>query len=197
MHLRRLGLVLLVVALSTSLAGCNVRDWWDLKGTYQVDARPLSPSESAIGDFQKLTLAISEVSLKQEGELTPHLFGFGDDPLLLDMVDLGTKGESVPLAKTTRIIRPMTAVTVRLYVVEAIDAQGRSLPACFPGEPVESRPCVSTPVNGAYRLDTVPWSAPRGGSATFLFPIAVQYSASANEYYIQADDAKIVLQSDS
>lgn len=196
MQARRFGLVLLTLTLTASLAGCNVRDWWDLRGDFHVEVRPLSSSQSAIGDFQKLTLAIQEVSLKQEGELNAHLFGYGDEPLLVDMVELGEKGLALPVVETNRIIRPMTSVTVRLYVVEAIDAQGRSLPACFPGQPVESRPCVSTPINGAYTLDTVPFSPPRGGSVTFSFPLAVQYSASAREYYIQADDALIQVTTD-
>lgn len=183
-------LALLLVAVA-SLAGCNVRDWWNLEGTFKVEIAAVGPGESALGDFQKLTLAVYQVSLKQEGELNTHLFAFQPEPLAVDLVELHESGKGLPVAEMKKVIRPVTATTIRISVVEAIDASGRSLPACYPGEPVESRPCVSAPRNGAYTVDDHPFSPPRGGAATFRFPFAVQYSPQANEYYIQADPALV------
>jgi hypothetical protein len=187
MPARRLPVLALVLALSVSLSGCNARDWWDLKGTYHVELAPIADN-SAMGDFQKLTIAVYGVSLKQEGEINPHHFTFSPEPLFVDMVDLANKGERQPLAQMKSVIRPVTSVTIRIAVAEAIDASGKSLPPCFPGEPVESRPCVSTPKNGAYLIDTIPFSPPRGGSVTFGFPLLIQYAPQANEYFIQTDD---------
>ncbi len=185
-----LVLAVVVVALP-SLAGCNLKDWWDINGTFRVEVSTGNNANSRIGDFQSLKLGIYDLSLKQEGEVNPALFAFRDEPLVIDMVRMGREGGTMPVIETVRSLRPVTAVTIRVSVIEAIDATGKSLPACFPNQPVESRPCVSTPLNGAYRIDDQPFSPPRGGSATFVFPILVKYAANVNEYFISTDSTLV------
>lgn len=188
MALPRALRVLAVVALVPALAGCSFSDWWNLRGTVEVELAPQGPSGTALSNFQSLQIAVYGVSMKKAGSVEPYEFSFGEDPLLVDLVATGKAGTRIPMVTNKTNLREFESVTIRIEVVEAISASGRSLPACHPGQPVESRPCVSTPVNGAYRIER-PFSAPRGGTATFVFPIAVQYDQPTDEYYIQSDGA--------
>lgn len=186
MALPRALRVMLVVALVPALAGCNFSDWWNLRGTVYVELTPVGSAKSEIGDFRALKIAVYGVSLKKAGAVEPYEFSFGTDPLIIDMVGLGKSGDRVRLVENVTNLREFESVTIRIEVVDAVDASGKTLPACHPGQPVASRPCVSTPVNGAYRIERN-FSPPRGGSATFVFPIAVQFDQPSNEYYIQSD----------
>lgn len=195
MPLRPLLLATMVVATS-ALAGCNLRDWWDIQGTIKVTIVPQGPTNTSLDDFKTLKIALYGVSLKQTGNIDTMEFSYGDDPLIIDMVARGRAGESVQVAETKASLRAIESVTIHIEVVDAVDAAGKSLPACHPGEPVASRPCVSTPKNGAYRLTEVSFSPPRGGEVTYGFPLAVLLNPRANEYFIQADPAKVDLVKD-
>lgn len=195
MALPRALRVLLLVALLPALAGCNFSDWYNQRGTVVVELAPVGPTGTALSDFQSLKVAIYGVSMKKQGGLEPNEYTFGDAPLVVDLVAHGRAGTRVPLVENKTNLRSFESVTVRLELVEAITAAGRSLPGCHPGQPVESRPCVSTPVNGAYRAERL-FSPPRGGSLTFGFPLAVQYNAPVNEYYIQIVPDAVTLEAD-
>ena len=178
--------VLLVLALVPSLAGCSFSDWWNLKGTVYVDLAPQAPGKSSINDFRTLKVAVHGVSLKKAGAVDPYEFSYGTEPLIVDMVAAGKAGNRIRMVENKTTLREFESVTVRIEVIDAVDASGKTLPACHPGQPVASRPCVSTPVNGAYRIER-DFSPPRGGTATFVFPLAVHYSQDSNEYFIQGD----------
>lgn len=182
----RLARALLVLALVPALAGCSFSDWYHQRGTVYVELAPQGPAGTALGDFQKLTIAVYGVSMKKIATVEPYEFSFGDSPLLVDLVQHGRAGTTLPLVENKTNLRAFESVTIRIDVVEAVDASGRSVPGCHPGQPVASRPCVSTPVNGAYRAERQ-FSPPRGGEATFLLPLGVQFAADVNEYYIQLD----------
>jgi hypothetical protein len=192
MALPRAFSLLVLVALLPALAGCSFTDWYKQRGTVYIELAPEGSAGTALGDFRKLTIAVYGVSLKKVGSVEPYEFSFGESPLLVDLVERGRAGTTVPLAENVTNLRAFETVTVRIDVVEALDAGGKGVPGCHPGQPVPSRPCVSTPVNGAYRAERQ-FSPPRGGDVTFRFPLSVQFDASANEYYIQMDPDAIQL----
>lgn len=192
MALPRAFRVLLVLALVPALAGCSFPDWYKQRGTVYVELAPQGVAGTALGDFKKLTIGIHGVSLKKAGGVEPYEFAFGESPLLVDMVEAGKAKRTFPLVENKTNLRAFESVTVRIEFIEAIDAAGKSLPGCHPGQPVASRPCVSTPVNGAYRAERQ-FSPPRGGEITFQFPLSVQFSPGANEYYIQMNPDAIQL----
>ena len=195
MALPRALRLLLVLALVPALAGCSFPDWYKQRGTVYVELAPQGPAGTALGDFQKLSIAVYGVSMKKLGTVEPYEFAFTGSPLVVDMVEKGRAKATIPLVENKTNLRAFESVTVRIDVIEAVDASGKSIPGCHPGQPVESRPCVSTPVNGAYRAERQ-FSPPRGGEVTFRFPLAVQFSATANEYYIQLDPTAIELIAD-
>lgn len=180
--------VLLALLVATpALAGCNFADWYNQRGTVKVELVAVGADQSAIEDFETLKIAVYGVSLKQAGSIQTQEFTFGGSPLIVDLAATASADQRIPLAQTTLSLRQVESVTLRIEVVEAVDASGTVLPACHPGEPVESRPCVSTPRNGAYREENRPFSAERGGTIVYGFPLAVQYDQPTNEYYIQTD----------
>ena len=193
MALPRAFRVLLLVALVPALAGCSFQDWYKQQGTVHVALAP--QTGGSLTDFQTLKLAVFGVSLKKVGGVEPYEFGFGENPLVVDLVQTAKAGTTIPLVENKTNLRAFESVTVRVDVVEAIDASGKSIPGCHPGQPVASRPCVSTPVNGAYRVERS-FSPPRGGEATFYFPLGVQFSQSANEYFIQLDPTAVRIETD-
>jgi hypothetical protein len=193
MALPRALRVLLVLALVPALAGCNFADWYKQRGTVYVELAP--QAAGAISDFRVLKVAVYGVSLKKLGGVEPYEFAFTEAPLIVDLVQTSKAGQTIPLVENKTNLRAFESVTIRVDVAEAIDASGKSLPGCHPGQPVESRPCVSTPVNGAYRVERS-FSPPRGGSATFYVPLGVQFTASANEYFIQLDPNAVRIETD-
>lgn len=184
MALPRALRVLLVLALVPALAGCSFPDWYKQRGTVYVSLDP--QTSDALNDFQSLKIVVFGVSMKKLGGVEPYEFSFGDSPLIVDLVQTARSDEIIPLVENKTNLRAFESVTVRVDVAEALDASGRTVPGCHPGQPVASRPCVSTPVNGAYRIDRS-FSPPRGGSVTFYLPLGVQFNSGANEYFIQLD----------
>lgn len=185
---RRVLLFALVLVLP-AFAGCNVNNWMKQQGEVKVFLAPQGPQKSALNNFQKLKVAVLGVSLKPADSIQTKEFTFGTDPLVVDMVDKGTHNARVQLAQTTLSLRAIETITVRIDVTEAVDSTGKELPVCHPGEPVASRPCVSIPANGAYRIEGKPFSTTRGGVVDANFPLAILFDAPSNEYYIQADPA--------
>lgn len=195
MALPRAFSLLVLVALLPALAGCSFSDWYHQRGTAYVELAPQGPAGTALGDFKKLSVAVYGVSMKKVGSVQPYEFAFGDSPLVVDLVEHGKARTTVPLVENVTNLRAFEWVTVRIDVVEALDAAGKPVPGCHPGQPVASRPCVSTPVNGAYRAERA-FSPPRGGEVTFRFPLAVQFDAQGDEYYIQMDPDAVEIVSD-
>lgn len=184
--------VLLVLVATSALAGCNVKNWYNQEGIVHVALAPVGPQESALNDFRSLKVGILGVSIKQLGTVSPKNYAFPDGPLMVDLVAAGRAGETIPLTQEKFNIRAIESVTITLQVLEAIDAAGKVLPNCHPGEPAESKPCVSTPINGAYRSAEKSFSVPRGGEVKFDFPLAVQYGD--REYFIQHDPSLVVIE---
>lgn len=186
---RRALVLALVVLVTPMLAGCNFQQWAKQEGTVSIFIAPVSPSQSQSNDFQHLKIGILGVSIKQVNVLDPREFTYGNDPKIIDLVAGGAKGEKTKVASTSLPIRAVESVTVRIEIEDAVDASGKAIPGCHPGEPVPSKPCVSTPANGAYRIQEKPVAIPRGGAVDAYFPLAVLYDKASNEYFIQSDPA--------
>ncbi|GEM_PF-3887667 len=186
---RRVALLALVLVATPMLAGCNFQQWARQEGTVNVFVAPLSPAKSNANDFQRLKVGIIGVSIKQVGSIDTKEFTYGSDPKIIDLVAAGRSGEKSKVASTVIPIRAVESVTVRIEVEDAVDAAGKTIPSCHPGEPVTSKPCISTPANGAYRIQEKPVAIPRGGAVDAYFPLAVLFDSASNEYFIQADPA--------
>jgi hypothetical protein len=184
---RRALLLVLVLVATPMLAGCNLPQWLREQGTVKVFVAPLAASKSRANDFQHLKIGVIGVSLKPLDSIDTKEFVYTGDPRVIDLV--ADAGKPVEVVSTVQLIRPIEAITVRIEVEDAVDASGHTLPSCHPGEPVASKPCVSTPANGAYSIDQKPVAIPRGGTVDADFPLAVLYDAGSKEYFIQSDPA--------
>lgn len=189
---RRALVPLLLVIVLPAFAGCNVKDWYNQNGTVEIDMKPMGTSNTSLGDFRVLKIAVYDVTAKQIDSANPQSFSFtsgGQAPLIVDLV--GKAGQAIPLASFHTNLRAIESVTIHIDVVEAVDAAGKSLPGCHPGQPVVSKPCVATPADLGYRAAEKSFSPPRGGKVVFGFPLAVR--AGGGEYFIQYDPTQATI----
>ena len=194
----RRALLFTLIVLLPAFAGCNFKDWYNQNGTVEIALKPLGTTNTSLGDFRVLKIAVYDVTVKQVDSLNPLSFTFSPDPahltpLPVDLVATGKAGQLVPLASFHTNLRAIASVTIHIDVVEAVDAAGRSLPGCHPGS--HPKPCVSTPGDLSYRAEEKAFSPPRGGSIVFGFPLAVR--AGGGEYFIQYDATQASLDSHS
>ena len=192
----RLLLVTLLV-LTPALAGCNFQDWYNQNGTVVIELVPQGPTNTSLTDFRSLKIAVYGVSVKQLLAANPKEFSYGESPLVVDFVSTGMRGERVPLATFKQNIRPVDSVTLRLDIVEAVDAQGRSLPVCREGstEPT-TFPCFFLPDRGIFQLTEPDFGPPRGGTVVFGFPLEVRIVTvrGDDEYFLLGDPADATIQ---
>ena len=187
----RHAVALALVVLAVPLAGCNFKDFYNQSGTFHIHLVPQGPENSSITDFRTLRVAVYGVSVKQQLTVQTKEFSFGDAPLVVDFLDAALKGERIPLATGKQNLRAVDNVTLRLDVLEAVDAQGNEVPTCHEGEPVERFPCFFMPDNNAFRLSEPHFAPPRGGEVTFGFPLAVKSVTvrGDTEYFFLGDPA--------
>lgn len=192
----RQALAVACLLAAVPLAGCNFKDFYNQNGTFHVVLVPQGPENSSITDFRSLKVAIYGVSVRQQLNIQSKEFSFGDAPLVVDFLDKALKGERVPLATGKMSLRAVDNVTVRLDVIEAVDAQGNDVPTCYEGEPVEAFPCFFMPANNAYRLAEPQFAPPRGGTVTFGFPLAVKSVTleGDTEYFFVGDPALAIIE---
>jgi hypothetical protein len=161
--------------LAPALAGCNFRDWYNQEGHFRVFLFPQGPQNSSLSDFTTLTLAVYGVTVKQVQYIEPKTFTFGTQPLVIDMIKAGAKGELIPLTPSFLAnIRPIESTTLTVDIVQAIDAQGRSIPVCREDQPTTTFPCFFLAKNGAITFNERPIAMQRGGTVNFGFPVAVK-----------------------
>ena len=194
----RLAVAFAVVLLLPALAGCNVKDWYNQQGNIKVFLQPQGPTNSSLTEFRTLTLAVYGVTVKQLLILDRKEFTFGEQPLLVDMVATGVKGERTLLATAHMNIRPVESVTIRVDVLEAVDAQGRTVPVCREGQPAPSFPCFFLGSDGAIIFDDRNVPIPRGGTVDFGFPLAVKTATQGGrqEYFLLSDPALATVQNE-
>lgn len=193
----RPAVLLAVLLLSTTLAGCNVQDWYNHMGTVNVSLAPTGVQESRIGDFQTVSVALYGVSVKQVDSINTKEFSYGDQPLVVDLAKLARDRERLPITQFKMNLRAVETITLRMEVLEAVDASGRSLEICRPGDEIERFPCFAVPDNGAYVYDDKPFSPQRGRVLNVGLPLDLQYldSGPRNEYYFLAiDPNRLVLE---
>lgn len=191
MAARRRALALGLVVLAVPLAGCDFKDFYNQMGTFHIELVPQGPENSSVTDFRTLRIAVYGVSVKQQLTVQPKEFSFGDSPLVVDFLHAALNGERVRLATGQQNLRAVDNVTIRLDVLEAVDAAGHEVATCYEGEPVERFPCFYMPGNNAFRLEEPRFAPPRGGEVTFGFPLAVQAVTVEGdmEYFFVGDPA--------
>lgn len=190
----RVIVLLVIVALTPALAGCNFRDWYNQEGKVNVALYTVGPTNTSLSEFRSLQIAIYGVSVKQFLVIGAKEFKFDAQPLVVDLVEKGTKGERVMLVEgITENIRAIESITLHLDVIEAIDAQGKPLPICHENDATTTFPCFFVPSNGAFRHEGRNIPVPRGGTVTIGFPLAVSSFGNPGriEYSLFEDPALI------
>lgn len=195
---QRLALALALVAFTPMLAGCNFKDFYNQVGTVSITVSPLrTAANSTMNDFQKITIAIFGVTIRQLGSIDPKSFSFPPgQPLIMDMVD---KADTrTPIADFKTNLRATSSVTVRVDVVEAIDAAGKSMKICHEGVEIKNSeyPCFFVPETFSYTYDRRGFAPPRGGEVVVVFPLVVKAAelAGKREYYISTPAELIELE---
>lgn len=173
-----------------SLAGCNFKDFYNQNGTFHIDLVPQGPANSSLADFRSLKIAVSSVSVKQVFAAQTKEFPF-DPPIVIDFLDAGMNGERVRLATGKQNLRAVNNVTIKLDIVEAVDAQNMDIPTCREGQAVVRFPCFYMPPQNSFRLQEPQFAPPRGGTVTFGFPLAVKTVTfeGNSEYFFVGDPA--------
>lgn len=185
--LPRRALLLALVMAMPFLAGCNFNQWAKQEGTVNVYIMPQPAASSSLNDFQVLKVGVLGVSIHQAQVINPHEFAYSGDPKVVDLVANGHEGKAIKVASVSLPIRAIDSITVRIEGEEARAAAGNDITFCYPGKPNVKHPCVSTPENGGYTIESHNIAIPRGGTVDVYFPLAVKYDAP--EYFIQADPA--------
>lgn len=196
MALRR-ALLLALLVLTPALAGCNVKDWYNQRGTVHVELVSLGGANTSLDHFRSITVVLYGVSVKQLGSVDSKEFSFGEQPPTVDLVQMAKSGAPRPLAEFTVSLRAVERVTVYLEVIEAVDAAGNSIQVCRLEDTVEKWPCFFMPSNGSFRYDAKTFSPPRGGSIDVGFPLEVKYAqrGTKSQYYLDNDPNQIRLES--
>lgn len=185
---RPLVLALLLVA-TPMLAGCNVKDWYNQQGTITVELAPLRTSDSQMDAFRSIRVAVYGVTVRQAGAADAKQFTFGENPLVVDLVEEARAGERVRLAEFKSNLRATVTVDVRMLIIEAIEANGNSMEVCRAEDVPERFPCFYQPTNGAWTYDDKPFAPPRGGEVVVGFPLTVHFEQQGrvSEYFLRAD----------
>jgi hypothetical protein len=190
MSSRRLALGLILVALMPGLAGCNFKDFYNQEGLITIQLAPTKTAiNSSLNDFREVRIAVYGVTIRQIQSIDPKSFSYPvSDPLLLDLV--AKAGERVPLTQFRTNLRATQSVTVRLDVVEAIDAAGRNMKVCHEGEKLANTdyPCFFVPEQLSYTYNNHSFSPPRGGEVVVAFPLVVKWQEQAGkrEYFLDS-----------
>ena len=179
------------------MAGCNIRDWYNQEGIVAIDLVVDPGKNSSLSEFRSIKAALYGVSLAQLDVADQKHFTYGEDPLIIDLVEQAKKG---PLRMTEfqTNLRQTERVAVNMVVFEAIDAAGNSMQICKLDTTVEKFPCFYQPDNAAILYDEKLFSPPRGGQITVGFPIAIQFATKgrASEHFVYADPGLVTLDVD-
>lgn len=185
----RVALLFFLVALTPALAGCSFQDFYNQRGTVTITLSPLRDApNSSMNEFQRVTIAVYGVTIRQFQSIDPKSFSFpAGQPLLVDMVD---KADTrIPLASFKTNLRATSQVIVRADVVEAITAAGTSLKICREGIEIKNAdyPCFFVPASLAWVYDRRGFAPPRGGEVVVVYPMVIKYvqdDRGRGEYYI-------------
>lgn len=195
MESRKAFLFAVVLLLPVALSGCNVRDWYNQEGYVAIDLAVDSGRNTTIDHFRSLKAALYGVTLAQADTVDAKHFTFGDQPLIIDLVEQAKKDDPIRLTEFKTNMRATSRVAVRIVVFEAIDAAGNPMEICRIDTEVEKFPCFFQPDNAALIYDEKSFSPPRGGEITVGFPVAVKFATKgrAAEYFLYADPGQVTL----
>jgi hypothetical protein len=189
----RKALLFALVLIMPAFAGCNVKDWYNQEGYVAIDLVVDNGRNSSIDQFQSIRAALYGVSLQQFDVADQKHFTFGDQPLVIDLVE--KKGGPVRLAEFKTNLRATERVAIRMVVFEVIDAAGNPMEVCREDDTPERFPCFYQPTNAALLYDEKQFSPPRGGEIDVGFPLSVKYATKgrAAEYFLYADPGLVTL----
>lgn len=195
MEQRKAVLFAVVLLLPVALSGCNVRDWYNQEGYVAIDFVVDSGQNTTIDHFRSIKAAIYGVSLRQLDSVEEKHFTYGEQPLIVDLVEKAKEDEPIRLTEFKTNMRATSRVGVRLVVFEAIDAAGNTMEICRIDTQVEKFPCFFQPDNAFLIYDEKTFSPPRGGEITVGFPVAVKFATKgrAAEYFLYADPGQVTL----
>jgi hypothetical protein len=187
----RFALLAALVVATPVLAGCNLKDWYNQLGDVKIFLAPVGPSNSSIADFRTLQIAIYGVSVKQVLIVDPKDFTYASPPVT-DLVAAGARGERTQIAQVKETIRPIESVTVTLDVVQALDAQGKSVPVCREGQAITGNPCFFLDAQGFIRFSDRNIPISRGNVEDFTMPLQVlsRTQGGQTEYFLNMDQSQ-------
>lgn len=185
--------LLVLLLLTASLAGCNIRDWYNQEGWVHIELKVIDDPNTSLDEFRRVTVAVYGVSVKQADALNPEHFAFEPGPLLVDLVDLAAKDEQRRLASFKTNLRATNSVAVRAVVIEAVTAANEPLEICRISDQPERFPCFYQPDDTAFVYNEKAFAPPRGGEVVVGFPVAVQFAelGRVSEYFIEVDPGRV------
>lgn len=186
--------LLVLLLLTASLAGCNIRDWYNQEGWVHVELKVNNDPKTALDEFQRLQIAVFGVTIKQADALNPEHFAFDlPGPLLVNLVEKGEKDERVPLASFKTNLRATNSVAIRAVVVEAVAANGEPMEICRISDTPEKFPCFYQPEETAFVYTEKAFAPPRGGEVFVGFPVGVRFAqlGRVSEYFIEVDPSLV------
>lgn len=187
--------LVLVLLLSVSLAGCSFRDWYDQKGTarlvaeFHADdppedmkrANPEADLSSRLEDFQKLQIIIRSSQLRQQDAANP-ITSTSRESEILDVVQLAKGDGRVVLIEDKVSMRGFQEAQLKIEVVDGTTASGERLVGCMQGQPVETHPCISFAASYPRGINPLEFQVPRGGSLDVIFPLYVGFGGQ--DYFV-------------
>jgi hypothetical protein len=191
-----LALALAALTLAPLFSGCSFADFYNQRGEVNVELVPIGPTNTSLAEFRSIKIAIYGVTVEQFLVIDRKQFSFAQQPLVIDLVEKGTRGETVPLVQNIQeTIRPIDNVTLHLDVLSAIDAQGKPMPVCHEEDQTTSFPCFFVTQERAYPLGGRNFAVPRGGTLTLGVPLAVQQFGTGTqiEYSLFVDPSIAVV----
>lgn len=184
-----------ILLIMPAFAGCNVKDWYNMEGHVTVTMFMDTGANSTLDHFRSIKAAVYGVDLRQGSAADAKHFTFGDTPLVVDLVEMGKKGEEIALAQFKTNLRATDRVALRIVVFEVIDAAGNPMEVCRINTQPERWPCFYQPDNAALLYDEKSFSPPRGGSIDVGFPLTVHFATKgrAQQYFLYADPGLVRL----
>ena len=187
--------LVLVLLLSVSLAGCSFRDWYDQKGTARLvvqfhaddppedmkQANPEADLSSRLEDFQKLQIIVRSSQLRQLDAANPAT-STSRESEILDAVQLAEAGTRVTLIEEKVSMRGFQEAQIKIEVVDGTTASGERLVGCMQGQPVETHPCISFASSYPRGINPADFSVPRGGTLDVVFPFYVGFGGQ--DYFV-------------
>lgn len=191
----RKALVFALVLVMPMFAGCNVKDWYNQEGYVSIELAVDSGKNTTIDHFKSIKAQVYGVDIKQRESSDQKHFTFGDSPLIVDLVDLAKKGESVHITEFKTNLRATEKVAIRIVVFEVFDAAGNPVEVCRLNTQPEKFPCFYQPDNAALLYDEKQFSPPRGGTVEATFPVTIQFATKgrASQYFLFADSGQVEL----